>query len=84
MSGKTYFERNNEGIGRAIARNECAEPGPWGTVCTEDIWHRYSHYDSGDDSSWQDDWRDYGPDDEDDPDTRPATPPENREEQSNG
>jgi len=35
----------------------CADRGPWGTTCTEDPMHRYSHYDAGDDSSWQDDWR---------------------------
>lgn len=65
MSGQTYFERDEEGIARAEARHECAEPGPWATVCTEDAGHRYSHYDSGDDSSWQDDWRQYGPDEDD-------------------
>jgi len=37
----------------------CAEPGPYGAHCTEDPGHRYSHYDGGDDSSWQDDWRDW-------------------------
>lgn len=35
----------------------CADRGPWGTTCTEDPIHRHSHYDAGDDSSWQDDWR---------------------------
>lgn len=35
----------------------CNEPGPWGTICTEWLWHNYSHYDASDDSSWQDDWR---------------------------
>ena len=67
MSADTYFARDEERIARARARHECADPGPWGTVCTADAGHRYSHYDAHDDSSWQDDWREYGPDDEDDP-----------------
>lgn len=64
MSGQTYFERDEARITAAIARHECAEPGPWATVCTEDPGHRYSHYDAQDDSSWQDDWRENGPDDD--------------------
>ncbi|WP_230670979.1 hypothetical protein [Rathayibacter sp. Leaf248] len=35
----------------------CAEPGPYGSHCTDYLGHRYSHYDAGDDRSWQDDWR---------------------------
>lgn len=65
MSGQTYFERDDAKIAQIEARHGCAEPGPWGTVCTEGSGHRYSHYDAQDDSSWQDDWRDNGPDDDD-------------------
>ncbi|WNN95129.1 hypothetical protein SEA_MAGRITTE_178 [Microbacterium phage Magritte] len=62
MSGQTYFERDDAKIASVASRGGCAEPGPWGTVCTEDSLHRYSHYDAQDDSSWQDDWRENGPD----------------------
>lgn len=65
MSGQTYFERDEAKIERVAASGGCAEPGPWGTVCTEDRLHRYSHYDAQDDSSWQDDWREYAPDEDD-------------------
>lgn len=73
MSGQTYFERDNDRIARALSRHECAASGPWATVCTEDVGHRYSHYDAQDDSSWQDDWRDYGPD-EDEPSSGSTAP----------
>lgn len=64
MSVQTYFERDDDKIARVAARGGCAEPGPYGTVCTEDVLHRYSHYDAQDDSSWQNDWRENGPDDD--------------------
>jgi hypothetical protein len=67
VSGQTYFERNQEKIQRDRNRGCCAEPGPWGTVCTESPGHAYSHYDAQDDSSWQDDWREDGPEDESEP-----------------
>ncbi|ALJ20391.1 hypothetical protein [Microbacterium sp. No. 7] len=59
-----YFDQDSEKIARVTARYGCAEPGPYGTVCTEDAGHRYSHYDAQDDSSWQDDWREHGPKDD--------------------
>lgn len=64
MSGQTYFERDDDKIARVAPRGGCAEPGPYGTVCTEDVLHRYSHYDAPDDSSWQNDWRENGPDED--------------------
>lgn len=64
-SGKTFFERNDEKIARLEAQRKCAEPGPWGTVCTQELGHRYSHYDAQDDSSWQDDWPDWAPNEDD-------------------
>lgn len=45
----------------AIIPGRCAEPGPWGTYCTDCPNHDYSHYDATDDSSWQDDWREHTP-----------------------
>jgi hypothetical protein len=41
-----------------IRAGTCAEPGPYDTHCTEHPRHRYSCYDAGDDSSWNDrqDW----------------------------
>lgn len=65
-SGKTFTERDDEKIAWVSARGGCAEPGPWGTVCTQDSGHRYSHYDAQDDSSWQDDWREWLHDDDED------------------
>ncbi|MEW1990738.1 hypothetical protein [Microbacterium sp. NPDC078849] len=70
MSGQTYFERDEERIARAVVRGDCAEPGPWATVCTEDPRHRYSHYDAHDDSPWQDDWRENGPDEDEEGESR--------------
>lgn len=40
---------------------DCGAPGPWGAECTEFYAHRWSHYNSGRDSSWRDDWRDETP-----------------------
>ena len=37
-----------------IRPGTCAEPGPYDQHCTEDRWHDYSHYDAGEDSSWND------------------------------
>jgi hypothetical protein len=65
-SGKAFTERDDEKIAWVSARGGCAESGPWGTVCTQDAGHRYSHYDAQDDSSWQDDWREWLHDDDED------------------
>ncbi|MET3349624.1 UNVERIFIED_ORG: hypothetical protein ABID57_001296 [Arthrobacter sp. UYEF1] len=42
-------------------RGNCNETGPWEAICTDHPGHRYSHYDSGKDTSWQDDWKDDTP-----------------------
>lgn len=65
MIGNAYFDRDDARITLASARGECAAPGPWATVCNEDAFHRYSHYDAQADTSWQDDWRQDGPAPED-------------------
>lgn len=57
--------RTIPGLGATVASGKCDEPGPWGAVCTDYPGHRYSHYDGGKDSSWQDDWRDWLDDDAD-------------------
>lgn len=51
------------GSGRVSApiAGRCNEPGPWGKFCTDYPYHRFSHYDATDDSSWQDDWREDTP-----------------------
>ena len=35
-----------------IRPNTCAEPGPGDAHCTDDVLHRYSCYDAGDDVSF--------------------------------
>jgi hypothetical protein len=35
----------------------CGELGPYNAHCTDSPGHQYSHYDGGEDTSWQDDWR---------------------------
>ena len=49
----------------------CAEPGPGDMHCTEHRLHRYSCYDAGEDSSWNDrspeDWQTETPHACDDP-----------------
>jgi hypothetical protein len=54
-----------------IRPGTCGEPGPYTTHCTEHIGHRYSCYDAGDDSSWNDrspeDWQTEQPHKCDDP-----------------
>lgn len=59
----------------------CADPGPYDYHCTEPIGHRYSCYDAGEDSSWndgqfRDGWFDASPHECDDPDClgREASP----------
>lgn len=50
----------------------CAEPGPRDLHCTENRMHDYSHYDAGEDESWNDrapeDWQTETPHDCGDPD----------------
>jgi len=55
----SFLAQDNERIAEQEKRRRCAEPGPWGTVCTDYPGHRYAHYDASDDSSWTDDWRDW-------------------------
>lgn len=44
-----------------VRAHTCAEPGPWDYHCTEATGHRYSCYDAGEDTSWNDaspeDWQ---------------------------
>lgn len=44
-----------------VRAGACAEPGPWDYHCTEPPLHRYSCYDAGEDTSWNErspeDWQ---------------------------
>ena len=56
----------------------CSEPGPYAAHCTSEPLHRYSCYDAGEDTSWNDrapeEWQVETPHDCGDPDCT-APPP---------
>lgn len=49
-------EHQLERVVQLWSEHRCAEPGPYGAVCTDHRAHRYAHYDASKDTSWTDRW----------------------------